>query len=200
MSWPPARCRRVPALRRGVVAAPCCPHLTVSTVRGVPVTLGGGRRRVSRRGRKATSTSIVQGTRVGRRAISTDRARADERGRGEARRPQRGSATARLAAFLFVLIVAVGAVVLASLAGAHRSATVLDRYIEATNQQDVGAYAEGLSAADAPVGDRSRSRASPRSRPPTTSSPNRRSRAPRTTSGSWPVPIPGSGRHESLRR
>ena len=65
--------------------------------------------------------------------------------RSEARR-RRGSL-----AFLFVLMVAVGAVVLASLAGAHRSATVLDRYMKSTNQQDAGVYALGLSAADAPA-------------------------------------------------
>ena len=54
-------------------------------------------------------------------------------------------------ALLFVLVVLVGSVVLAAAAGARRSATALDRYMEATNQQDVGGFALGLSAADAPA-------------------------------------------------
>ena len=65
--------------------------------------------------------------------------------RGEARR-RRGSLV-----LLFVLVVVVSSVVLTALAGAHRSATVLDRYMDATNQQDAGTYALGLSAADAPT-------------------------------------------------
>jgi ABC-type lipoprotein release transport system permease subunit len=51
---------------------------------------------------------------------------------------------------LAVLVALVSAVVLSVSAGARRTATVLDRYMEATNQQDAGAYAMGLSAADAP--------------------------------------------------
>lgn len=53
-------------------------------------------------------------------------------------------------AFLFILVAIVGSVVLSALAGAHRSATVLDRYLNATNQADVAAYVLGLGAVDAP--------------------------------------------------
>jgi predicted lysophospholipase L1 biosynthesis ABC-type transport system permease subunit len=51
---------------------------------------------------------------------------------------------------LSLLVTLVSAVVLSASAGARRTATVLDRYMKATNQQDAGVYAMGLSATDAP--------------------------------------------------
>lgn len=60
-------------------------------------------------------------------------------------RRQRGSL-----ALLVLLVASVTGVVLAGAAGAHRTATVLDRFLVDTNQSDLGAYAMGLRAADAP--------------------------------------------------
>jgi hypothetical protein len=51
---------------------------------------------------------------------------------------------------LALLVAVVSAVVLSASAGARRTATVLDRYMHATDQQDAGVYAMGLRAADAP--------------------------------------------------
>ncbi len=60
-------------------------------------------------------------------------------------RRQRGSL-----GLLVVLVALVSGIVLAGLAGAHRTATVLDRFLEATNQGDLGVWVQGLPAADAP--------------------------------------------------
>jgi ABC-type antimicrobial peptide transport system permease subunit len=53
-------------------------------------------------------------------------------------------------AVLLLLVAVVSGVALAGVAGARRTATVLDRYLVATNQGDLGAYVMGLRAADAP--------------------------------------------------
>ncbi len=51
---------------------------------------------------------------------------------------------------LVLLVAVVGAVVLASAAGARRSATALDRFLDATDQEDAAVYVMGLDSSDAP--------------------------------------------------